>query len=46
MSRLFAPRGGRAAEGRSLSLVSNSLALIGSKLATLGFGFFFWLLAA
>ena len=31
---------------RSLSMFSSSLALIGSKVATMGLGFFFWLVAA
>ena len=31
---------------RSLSMLSSSLALIGSKVATMGLGFFFWLVAA
>jgi O-antigen/teichoic acid export membrane protein len=33
-------------EGRSLSMLVSSLALIGSKVATMGFGFLFWLVAA
>lgn len=37
---------GAAARGRRLSLFSNSLALIAAKLAAMGLGFVFWVLAA
>ena len=41
-----APADSAGEAGRSLTLVGNSLALIAAKLATLGLGFFFWLIAA
>lgn len=36
----------RRLHGRSLNLVQNSIALIGAKLAIMGLGFVFWLVAA
>jgi O-antigen/teichoic acid export membrane protein len=45
-TRPSAPASTRASAPRALSMLPNSLALIAAKVATLGLGFLFWLLAA
>lgn len=46
MSTPPSARASAGSGGRALSMVRNSLALIGSKMSVLGLGFVFWLLAA